>query len=72
MDLDTAITLMLALVSNLQRVSSIITQARADGRDRLTPDEWAVIVSAADTARAALEPPTVSPPAGDSPALEGK
>lgn len=70
MDIGTAITLMLALVDNLGRVSAVIAAARAEGRTHLSPDEWAGLLRDADAARAALgtadlypTTPAASPPA---------
>jgi hypothetical protein len=49
-----AIDLMLALLSRAAEVSQVIAAARAEGRDTLTPDEWAAILKADDAARDAL------------------
>lgn len=54
MGIDVAITIALALLSNAGQISMIIQQAKAEGRDTLTPEEWAIITSSADSARASL------------------
>ncbi len=63
MDVNAAISLMLALIEQLQRVSNVIAQAKADGRTTLSPAEWSAVLAADDAARALLQPsiPTASP-----------
>lgn len=68
MGIDAAISLLLALIENLQRVSGVIAQAQADGRTHLTESEWTGILASADAARAALAPPAPSAAPGPVPA----
>lgn len=49
-----AIDLLLALMQNAARISSLITQARLEGREELTPDELQSIILDNDGARALL------------------
>jgi hypothetical protein len=64
MNVDAAIALLLALLDNVQRISTVIAAAKADGRKDLTSGEWADIIAADDAARAALAAPA-SPPSAD-------
>ena len=54
MKVDLAIELLLALLANSQRISALIQQARAEGREELTTAEWNQILSADDEARIRL------------------
>jgi len=49
-----ALELLVALISNAKTISDSLMAARAEGRDTLTLDEWAVVVAANDAARARL------------------
>lgn len=54
MTISAAIDLLLSLALRAAEVSRVIAQARQEGRDRLTHDEWAAILKADDDARSAL------------------
>lgn len=45
-----AINLATALYEKSQEISALVAKVQAEGRDRLTPDEWAPILSADDAA----------------------
>ena len=47
--------LLTALLANSQNISNLIAQATAAGRTTLTPEEWATITGADDSAEAALK-----------------
>lgn len=55
MTVDIALQLLLSLLANSQQISALIQQARAEGRETFTPEEWETIVGANDTARKRLE-----------------
>lgn len=62
MELLTAVSMLLNLVSaaselalKLQAIGAIIQKAQAEGRTKLTDDEWAEIIALDDNARAALQ-----------------
>lgn len=42
------------IAGNLQVVSSIVIKAQAEGRDKLTPEEWAALDAIDDKARDAI------------------
>ena len=54
MGIDTAITLLLALIDRSSVISALITKVREEGRTTLTAAEWKTITDAADAARAKL------------------
>ena len=54
MGIDLALELLLALLAKTSEISALIAQARAEGRDTLTPEEWSTITAADDAARARL------------------
>ena len=51
MNIDLAITLLIALANNAGRISAAITQAQAEGRTELTDEEWQSIVADDEAAR---------------------
>ena len=51
--MDAALTLLIALLNQASTISLLITNLRAEGRDTLTADEWAMILDRDDVARAA-------------------
>ena len=55
MTVTQAIDLLLALITQMQRVSNMISTARAEGRDSLTAAELDEIAGANDEARAKLD-----------------
>jgi len=55
MKLAAAIDLLLTLITQAQRVSTIIAQARAEGRESLSEDDINELTAANDDARAELE-----------------
>lgn len=54
MGIDAALTLLIALLNNAASISTLIAQAKSEGRDSLTDEEWATITGGDDMARAAL------------------
>lgn len=54
MSVDLAITLLLSLMSHASEISSLITKARAEGRDKFSDEEWTQIVAAANASEEAL------------------
>lgn len=50
-----AVELLLALITNASKISALIKQAKAEGREKLTPEEWQAILSADDAARKQLQ-----------------
>lgn len=54
MNVNTAIDLLLALMLNAQKISVLIAQARAEGREDLTAAELATLRAEDDAARAKL------------------
>lgn len=54
MTIAAAVELLLALATNAGQISALISKAKAEGRDTLTPEEWASILSADDAARKKL------------------
>lgn len=55
MSVTAALELLLALLARTQEISILIAKLNAEGRTELTDEEWAVIVSADDLARARLQ-----------------
>ena len=59
MSVDLAISLLLALAKNAGQISVVVSKAQAEGRNKLTADEWALILADDDLAaikqQAALE-----------------
>lgn len=53
MGIDAAMALLLALLNNSAQISAMIQKARGEGRDELTAEEWGLILSHDETARAA-------------------
>lgn len=53
--LSAAIELALALIEQGARISILVRQARAEGRDSLSDEEWKQIIDEDDSAIAALE-----------------
>lgn len=53
MDVNLAISLLLALVNNAAQISALIQKAQAEGRD-ISPEEWKTVTDADDLARAQL------------------
>ena len=51
--MDTALSLLIALLNQASTISLLITNLRAEGRDTLNADEWAMILDRDDVARAA-------------------
>ena len=49
-----ALNLVLSLLQNAQAISEIIQEVQASGATTLTPDQWAKIVGADDSAEASL------------------
>ena len=47
--------LLTALLANAGNISALISQATAAGRTTLTPEEWATVTGADDSAEAALQ-----------------
>lgn len=54
MKLDIALELLIALIGQSQNISLLIQQARNEGREEFTDEEWKVVIDAADAARARL------------------
>jgi hypothetical protein len=54
MDALTAVTVLNGLLTSATQISAILQKAHAEGRDKLTPEEWAQVTSADDTAREML------------------
>ena len=54
MTITLALDLLLALLARTSEISALITKARAEGRDRLTPEEFKQITGADDASRATL------------------
>lgn len=52
MGLDAAVALLLALISNAQKISLAIAAARKDGRDNLRAEDWDDILDRDDMAQA--------------------
>lgn len=55
METAAAIELLLALINNAGQISALIQKAQGEGRDKLTPEEWASITGADDSASASLK-----------------
>lgn len=55
MPVGIAVDLLLALIENAARISTIVRQAQASGSDRLTKAQWHEITDLDDQARARLE-----------------
>lgn len=49
-----AVDLLVALLNNAAQISQLIQQAQAAGQTNLTPEQWATIVGADDSAEAAV------------------
>lgn len=49
-----AVDLLVALITNAQQISQLIQTAQAAGQTNLTPEQWATVVGADDSAEAAL------------------
>jgi hypothetical protein len=49
-----AIDLLVALLNNAQNIGQIIQTAQANGQTKLTPEQWASITGADDSAEANL------------------
>lgn len=55
MTLTVALDLLLALLARSGEISALISKAHSEGRNNLTPEEWATIVESDDAARTSLE-----------------
>lgn len=55
MDLTTALTLLISLLGQANRLGELIRAARAEGREDLTEEELNELVGADDAARARLQ-----------------
>lgn len=53
--MDTALSLLIALLNQAGAISAIIQRMRIEGRDTLTPEEWQEILDRDDAARAAQQ-----------------
>jgi hypothetical protein len=51
---ELSVTLLLAIINNAGPISAAIQKAQAEGRDKLTADEWNEILKNDDGARAEL------------------
>ena len=49
-----AVDLLVALLNNAQQISQLVQEAQANGQTELTPEQWATITGADDSAEAAL------------------
>ena len=49
-----AVDLLVALITNAQQISQLIQSAQANGQTNLTPEQWATVTGADDSAEAAL------------------
>lgn len=49
-----AVDLLVALLNNAAQISQLIQSAQASGQSTLTPEQWATVIGADNTAEAAL------------------
>jgi len=49
-----AVDLLVALLNNASQIGSLIQQAQANGQTHLTPEQWAMITGADNSAEAQL------------------
>ncbi len=54
MDILSGLNILLALLDSTQKVASIIHNMQTQGRDKFTPEEWALILQENSKARASL------------------
>ena len=54
MGVDVAVSLLIALLNQAGVISAVLSKAAAEGRTKLTPEEWTNISNMDDTARADL------------------
>lgn len=55
MPVEAVLALLTALLNQAGSISAILQKAKAENRDTLTPEEWQTIMSADDSATAALK-----------------
>lgn len=48
--MELLLQLLISLTSQIGPISELITKMKAEGRDKLTPEEWATIDASYDTA----------------------
>lgn len=53
-DISAAVSLLDAILTEASKISSLIKSAQAAGQSTLTPDQWATITGADDSAEAGL------------------
>jgi hypothetical protein len=53
-DISAAVDLLVALINNAQQISTMIQAAQGAGQTTLTPDQWATIIGADNSAEASL------------------
>lgn len=51
MNVDLAVSLLLALMNNAGKISALITKAQAEGRTDLSEDEWDSIINSDEAAK---------------------
>lgn len=54
MELTVALTLLNELLANASKISALVTTAQAAGQTTLTPEQWATVTGADDSAEASL------------------